>query len=222
VVKRKKAGESSQAQYELGYWCEQNRLMDLAKLHYEAALALDSDNESAHKKLGHVKADGVWLTRDDLTAAQGLVKYKGRWMTPEEKAKREEAEKVSAAQGSWVRRIRLLRQALINGTADRRREAEAQLMAIRDPDAVVPLVRVFGQDVASHRILLALVLSTIGGREATAALVQRVLDESDSEVRSITFEHLRQREDSSLTGPRSGRYQGDQPGGLGAGQPQRG
>src|SRR5262249_1968435 len=34
------------------------------------------------------------------------------------------------------------------------------------------------------------------GPEATAALVQRILDESDSEVRSITFEHLRQRDDS--------------------------
>ncbi len=73
-------------------------------------------------------------------------------------------------------------------------------MAIRDPDAVVPLVRVFGQDEHPRRILLALVLSTIGGPEATAALVQRVLDEPDSEVRSITFEHLKQRGDAGVTG----------------------
>ena len=144
--------------------------------------------------------EGSWLTRDDLTAAQGLVKYKGRWITPEEKAKREAAERISAAQGSWLRRIRLLRQALESGTADRRREAEAQLMAIRDPDAVVPLVRVFGRDEAPWRILLALVLSTIGGPESTAALVQRVLDEADSEVRAITFEHLKQRDDVGVAG----------------------
>ena len=73
-------------------------------------------------------------------------------------------------------------------------------MAIRDPDAVVPLVRVFGQDEAPRRILLALVLSTIGGPEATSALVQRVLDEPDSEVRSITFEHLKQRGDAGVAG----------------------
>ncbi len=94
-------------------------------------------------------------------------------------------------------------------------------MAIRDPDAVVPLVRVFGQDDSPRRILLALVLSTIGGPEATAALIQRVLDESDSEVRSITFEHLKQREDSGVDrplrpGPGARGHQGDQPGRLGS------
>src|SRR5262249_12082533 len=159
----------------------------LAKFHYDQALSYDPDFEQAHLKLGHTKVDGSWLTRDDLSAAQGLVKYKGRWITAEQKRKREDADKLNAAQGSWLRRIRILRQALINGSSDRRREAEAQLMAIRDPDAVVPLLRVLGQDEAPRRILLSLVLSTIAGPEATAALVQRILDESDSEVRAITF-----------------------------------
>jgi hypothetical protein len=198
VVKREKAAGTAEAQYELGYWCEQNRLTDLAKLHYEQALSHDRDFELAHKKLGHTKVEGSWLTRDDLTAAQGLVKYKGRWVTPEEKTKLEDGEKLSAAQGSWLRRIRMLKQALMNGSADRRREAESQLMAIRDSDAVRPLVRVFGQDEAPRRILLALVLSAIAGPEATAALVQRVLDEPDSEVRTVTFDHLKQRNDAGV------------------------
>jgi hypothetical protein len=198
VVKRAKAANTAEAQYELGYWCEQNRLTDLARLHYEQALGFDPDFEAAHQKLGHTRVDGSWLTRDELTAAQGLVKYKGRWVTADEKTKREDADKTTAAQGSWLRRIRMLRQALINGAEDRRREAEAQLMAIRDPDAVVPLVRVFGQDEAPRRILLAMVLSVIGGREATAALVQRVLDEPESEVRSVTFDYLKQRGDSGV------------------------
>jgi hypothetical protein len=198
VVKRAKIGPTAEAQYELGYWCEQNRLMDLARLHYEQALSYDPDFDAAHQKLGHTKVDGAWLTRDELTAAQGLVKYKGRWVTAEEKSKREGADKTTAAQGSWLRRIRMLRQALVSGTEDRRREAEAQLMAIRDPDAVVPLLRVFGQDEPPRRILLAMVLAAIGGREATAALVQRVLDEPESEVRSITFDHLKQRNDAGV------------------------
>jgi hypothetical protein len=199
VVKRQKAAGTAEAQYDLGYWCDQNRLTDLAKVHYEQALSHDPDFELAHKKLGHTKVEGSWLTRDDLTAAQGLVKYKGRWVTADEKTKRQDSEKLTAAQGSWLRRLRILRQALINGGADRRREAEAQLMAIRDPDAVGPLVRTFGQDEAPRRIVLALVLSAIAGPEATAALVQRVLDEPDSEVRTITFDHLKQRDDAGVT-----------------------
>jgi hypothetical protein len=195
VLKRAKAAGTAEAQYELGYWCEQNRLADMAKVHYEQALAFDPDFEQAHQKLGHTKVDGSWLTRDDLSVAQGLVKYKGRWVTAEDKSKREDADKLSASQGSWLRRLRMLRQALINGNPDRRREAEAQLMAIRDPDAVVPLLRVFGQDDTPRRVLLSLVLSTIAGPEASAGLVQRVLDEAESEVRAITFDHLRQRDD---------------------------
>src|SRR5579885_848938 len=114
VVKRGEAAGTAEAQYRLGSWCEQNRLADLARLHYERALGHDPDFEPAHKKLGHTKVGDSWLTRDDLTAAQGLVKYKGRWVTPEEKAKLEDGEKLSASQGSWLRRIRLLRQALIS------------------------------------------------------------------------------------------------------------
>jgi hypothetical protein len=200
IVKRGKAAETAEAQFELGAWCDQNKLPDLARLHYENALGLDPDLGPAHKKLGHVYHDGTWLTRDDLSAAQGLVKYKGRWITAEEKSKREAEAQTTANQGSWVRRLKLLRQAIVNGPDDRRREAESQLMAIRDPEAVVPLVRVFGQDERPRRILLALVLSSIAGSEASTALVRRILDESDSEVRSITFDHLKQREETGVVG----------------------
>ncbi len=71
-------------------------------------------------------------------------------------------------------------------------------MSIRDADAVVPLVRVFAQDERPRRILLALVLSAIGTPEATRALVGRVLAESDSEVRQVTFEHLKQRDERGV------------------------
>ena len=39
--KAKKVAATAQAQYDLGAWCEQNKLTDLAKLHYEAALVSD-------------------------------------------------------------------------------------------------------------------------------------------------------------------------------------
>ena len=163
VERRAKSPSTAAAQLELGSWCDQHSLPDLARVHYEAALSLDSSLEDAHRKLGHVYQDGIWLTRDDLSAAQGLVKYKGRWITAEQKSKREVVAQTTASQVSWLRRIKLLRQAIINGPEDRRREAESQLMSIRDSDAVVPLVRVFGQDERPRRILLALVLSSIGG-----------------------------------------------------------
>jgi len=201
IVKRKKAGNTAQAQYDLGAWCEQNKLVDLSRLHYEAALASDKSFEPAHKKLGHVYRDGYWLTRDDLRAAQGLVKYKGRWVTPEDMANRVAEEKLDAARASWQSRIKLMRQAIVNGPTDRRREAETQLMAIRDPDAVVPLVRVLGKEEPHLRILLAEVLSVIPEPSATAALVRMILAEPTTQVRSAVFEKLKDRDRPAVLKP---------------------
>jgi hypothetical protein len=193
--KLKKAPQTVQGQYDLGTWCDQNKLADLAKVHYEGALAIDNSFEPAHRKLGHTLFKGYWLSHDDLSAVQGLVKYKGRWISTEEKAKRQAEEEASATQTSWVRRIKILRQAIVNGPENRRREAEAQLMAIRDVEAIVPLLRVLGNDEPAQRILLAQILTAIPGKEATAALVKQVLAEPDAAVRPVIFEKIAERDD---------------------------
>lgn len=87
-----------------------------------------------------------------------------------------------------------MRQAIVQGPTDRRREAEIQLMGIRDPDAVVPLLRVLGNDERPMRILLAEVLSVIPEPAATAALVKMILAEPTNDVRSIIFEKLKDRD----------------------------
>jgi hypothetical protein len=193
--KAKKAAQTVQAQYDLGAWCEQNKLVDLARVHYEAAVAIDKSFEPAHRKLGHVFHDGYWLSRDDLSAVQGLVKYKGRWISTEEKAKRQAEEELTAANASWVRRIRMLRQAIVNGPDDRRREAESQLMAIRDAEAVKPLIHVLGSDEPPQRILLAQVLSVIPGKQAALGLVRQILAEPTAEVRGVILDKLQRRDD---------------------------
>ena len=159
---------------------------------------VDKSFEPAHRKLGHVYHDGYWLSRDDLSAIQGLVKYKGRWISTEERAKRQAEEESTATQASWVRRIKMLRQSIVNGPEDRRREAETQLMAIRDSEAVGPLLRVLGNDEPPMRILLAQILAAIPGKEATAGLVKQILAEPTTEVRPVIFEKLKDRDDPNV------------------------
>ena len=67
--KMKKAPATAQAQYDLGAWCDQNKMTDLGRLHYEAALVSDKSFEPAHRKLGHVFHDGYWLSRDEIGRA---------------------------------------------------------------------------------------------------------------------------------------------------------
>jgi HEAT repeat protein len=198
VVKRAKVGPSAKGQYDLGVWCDQNKLVDLGRVHYEAAVNFDKSFELAHKKLGHVFHRGYWLTRDELSAVQGLVKYKGRWISADEKSKREQEDQLTAAQSNWVRQIRMMRDALVRGKPDRQREAESQLMAIRDSDAVKPLCRVLGRDEPPMRILLAHVLEMIPGPLATSALVNHLLAENQAEVRAAIFDKVQKRDDPSV------------------------
>ncbi len=222
--KLKKVAATAQAEFDLAMWCEQNKLTDLARLHYEAALVADKSFEPAHRKLGHVFHDGYWLSRDDLNAVQGLVKYKGRWISTEERAKHQAEEEAAATQTSWIRRIKILRQAIVNGPEDRRREAETQLMAIREAEAVMPLLRVFGNDEPELRILLAHVLSKIPGKEATAGLVKQMLGGAD---RGGSARDFRQAQGTRRSrggfavgpGPDGFGYPGDQSGGVDSGQP---
>ncbi len=190
VVKRDKVGASAESQYELGLWCAEHKLSDLARKHYEEAVRYDKSFGPAHQKLGHVLYAGRWLTTDELREAQGLVKYKGKWITKEEKEQREERAAATAEQAGWVRRLGVLRQAVIFGTEERRRDAETQLRAIRDPLAVTPLVYVFGEDVPPLRTLLDSLLGSIPGPEAGRALVARLLYEMDDEVRKVTMEQV--------------------------------
>ena len=161
VVKRGKVAKSAEAQYTLGLWCAEHKLADLAEVHYEAALKEDNTFALAHQKLGHVLYSDRWLNRDELRAAQGLVLYKGKWITKEEKEHREDLAALTAEQASWGRRIKLLRQAVAKGPVDRRREAESQLLEIRDPIAVKPLVGVLGDDINPLRTMLDRILVEI-------------------------------------------------------------
>ena len=87
-----------------------------------------------------------------LREAQGLVRYKGRWISKQEKEHRESLAATGVEQASWVRRLKLLRQTIVNGPDDRRRDAELQLMEIRDPIAVTPLLQVLGGENVPLRI----------------------------------------------------------------------
>ncbi|MFO0952312.1 MAG: HEAT repeat domain-containing protein [Isosphaeraceae bacterium] len=196
VLKRASAPETARGQFDLGLWCSERRLADLAELHYEAALKLDKDFAPAHEKLGHAQVQGKWLSGDQLREAQGMVRYKGRWITPEEKEQREKEGASVAEHSTWLRRIRTWRDALERGPEDRRREAEVQLMSVHDPAAVGPLVRVLSTDEdPAMRRLLAKVLGAIPGRESASAVVKELLAEEEGDVRGAFMDELTRRDE---------------------------
>lgn len=206
VVRRSSAPSTAQGQFDLGSYCERNGLPDLAEFHYEAALRLDASFGPAHEKLGHEKVGDRWLSGDQLREAQGLVKYRGRWITREQKEQLEREGMAAAEGASWVRRIEVWREAVRSGAPDRRREAESQLMAVRDPAAIRPLVRTLGgDDDSAIRGLLARVLAGIPGAEADSALAAQLVIEPVADVRGTFLERLISHADcQDAIGTRSG------------------
>jgi hypothetical protein len=199
VVLRARERSTAQAEHELGLWCEGHGLADLAQVHYELALKLDSTFGPSHQKLGHVERNGRWLNADEVKEAQGLVKYKGHWITPEEK-ERKEAMAATASEGaSWAKRIKVLRDGYLAGPVERSREAERRLLEIDEPVAVAPVLRVLGEDpVPAIRALAARILGRIPGSAASSGLVGRLMAEADQGVREATMTELAQRDQAEV------------------------
>jgi hypothetical protein len=74
---------------------------------------LDRDNVVARTRLGFVKSEGGWLTREDAMREKGMVEHDGRWMTP--------------ADAAALERARVEREAAV----ERRDAEEAELAAQR-------------------------------------------------------------------------------------------
>jgi len=75
--------------------------VDEARSLYERAVNLDRNHEEANQALGHVQYKGEWMTPEERERRQvddeeeekraaGLVKWKDQWVTPEDKDKLEQ------------------------------------------------------------------------------------------------------------------------------------
>lgn len=197
LERRSSAAETAEDQLALAQWCDAQKLRGPAQQHYARVIELDPANQAAHEKLGHVLWDGRWMTYAEVQEAQGLVLYKGKWETPEGKEELEAQDTRSAARQEWLRRVRALVRTFQQGNPTQRAEAERQLRAIGDPNAIVPLVNVLGHETADLRLILQEVIGAIDSPQATAGLVHRLLHEPDDEVRRHAAAELVRRQDPS-------------------------
>ena len=72
------------AQWDLAEWCRKNGLSKQREVHLRQIVAIEPNHKKARYGLGQTQHDGKWTTRDDVMWSQGYVKYKGRYITPQE------------------------------------------------------------------------------------------------------------------------------------------
>ncbi len=189
--KTRLAGVSADEHWELQEWCKQHGLKKEREAELNLVVALNPEHEGAHRMLGHLHQDGKWLTRDEAMAAKGYVKYKGKYLFPQEVELLEESAVHRDAEAEWHKRLHGIQGWLHSNNPARQLQARQQLEDITDADAVGPLVKLFRND-ASDDVRLAFVrtLGRLQSTPAVHALVIQSLFDASAAVRAAAMESI--------------------------------
>lgn len=98
--------DDAAGQFALAQWCRTNGLTRQALEHAEHTVEIEHHHVGARRVLDHTLLDGRWIPRAEALRAQGLVQYRGKWMS------KSEAELAHAADLEADQRVRL--QALVS------------------------------------------------------------------------------------------------------------
>lgn len=183
---RRSTPDTAQAQWELSEWCRTKLLPRERAVHLARIVELDPQHVAAHRGLGHVKHQGQWTTNEDLMKARGYVRYKGRFVLPQELESLEAEERENEAEKGWYRKVRLWSNWLESERPERRLESLEELRKLREGEAVAALHRIFADDPNEQkRLLYVEILSNIDGSKSLGPLVQQSLNDESDQVRTL-------------------------------------
>ncbi len=169
----------------LSQWCQKNRLKVQQKKHLAQIIELDPQNEQAHRALGHIKRNGTWTTQEEYMLSRGYVRYKRKYVTPEEKELLENSADQREKQRQWHSKIATWSKWLVGRSEKQRRIAIEQIRSITDPAAVPALEKVLSDHPSRDvRLLYVESLTHFDTPASVASLVRQGLFDKDPGIRS--------------------------------------
>jgi hypothetical protein len=181
--------DTVEGQWTLAEWCRERHLSSHRQVHLRRIVALAPDHADARRALGYSFIDGQWLTQQEFLDRNGLVRYRGMIVTPQEVELLERRRKDELAEKEWFTKLRRIRSQL-----DRDRNVDAARSAITsidDPYAVKAILSQFDDEkVRDVRLWYIAALAGIGSPDAVAALVKFSLEDKDAEIRISSLERL--------------------------------
>ncbi|MCE9547002.1 MAG: hypothetical protein K8T25_16125 [Planctomycetia bacterium] len=172
-------GDSVDDQWKLAEWCHKNNLDTQRKPHLERIIALDPSHAEARRLLGYEKVGDRWLTRDEIMQQKGYVKFRGRWVLPQEVELSKQREDDKRVQKEWFAKLKQWRIWL---DGDKAGAARRNLLEIKDKAADKPLIARL-KDEKDYRVreIYAESLSNLGTPDAVKTLVEdSINDPKDS------------------------------------------
>lgn len=188
------------AQWALAEWCRENNLRSQRDDHLEQIVKLDPEHEKAHYGLKHTKVHGEWMTREERMTSQGYIKYKGRWITPQELELTEKTEAERAREERWFQQIHVWKNWLTGTHVARSRDALKTFGELKDPDAVSALVKNFQDEPNKQlRSMYISILNNIPGPKPVPPLVTQSLHDVDYELRYQALNAIKEDQYESAT-----------------------
>jgi hypothetical protein len=176
------APDTPAAHVELARWCAAKRLSDEARDEYFKAIHLDPDNAAARAAVGYVKRGSEWLTLSEAREFDARTRQR-----QEQQAilSGVHDQKFQYRRNQWKSQFEQLDKKALSGwfLSDEAQAAQQEIMAIRDPAAVQPLLEVFGgQSAAEKRLMAVQAVAAIGGEDAALGLLNALVRDPDVKV----------------------------------------
>jgi len=179
------------AQADLARWCEKAGLDDRARVHWQEVLFREENHKEARAALGYVWRNMQWTRAADLPSPAAILSAAALSRSADLSRRQEIAREVRAIALGYL------------GTADpaMRQEGRRRLLALAEPEAVDPIVRILGTGDETMRSLACEALGRIPGDEAAKALVRFVLGDEPEPVYRAAVAALAARRDRAALQP---------------------
>lgn len=190
-TKARRIEDEWERHWELSEWCRQHALPKQREVHLRRVTELSPDHEKAQLALGRVWNKGAWVDRDELMTAQGYVKYKNKYITPQELEIIEKTADELQRERGWFQKIRAWHGWLTGMNADRHRKALDEFQTLDDPNAATAIIKFLSDDphIEVRRICVS-VLIKISGHKAATGLIKIALFDMAPEVRELAREGI--------------------------------
>lgn len=174
----KEYSDSAEDQFKLALWCLEKNKRKEYQTHLERVLQSDPDHEEARRRLGYRRIGEEWLTREQIRERAGYVKHQGKFVLPQEKEQAQLAQVDQKIRADFIRKIKLWQKWLRHDRPERRESARRELLDIRDPVAVGPLIDILGKKgEVTDRYLLVEILENIPQDASTQGLLLVALED---------------------------------------------
>ena len=191
-TRRRRLDDTWESHWKMSEWCGEQGLTKQRETHLLRVTELSPDHEKAQIALKRVWDHGRWIDRDALMASKGLVKYKNRYVPPQERDILQKNAETLKLERVWNQKVTTWVAWLGDSNGQRVYQAVNQLKSIDDPNAAAAVIKFMSGDMrVTVRDLCIKILAKISGEKAVAGLIQMALFDEEVELRAAALNGIR-------------------------------